>query len=544
MGRGRLHAAFRRRGESSNNRGRRSVNARRRSRRSVEFNMSRNSTCPVDQKKEDRYRGFNRIFMSPSSHQRTVETDNQSGRSTSANIPGTCPRPLSPGGHSGTHSPPGAHEDQGGTETCPVHGDRKKGHRKDPPCTCTNKSCTPQGTPPFRSRSPSPNRDEMETQQERKEGGACRRIPPNITSKAASDAPASNEEPVFPLKMSPSPQNTKDKDDIVWERVGPLRGQYSEDEATDKTETCSLSRGLFSSQGPPKSKGPNLQLNEVTKLPAPASVRKETEKRAPRDQAGGSCPRQPPQQGATKDRSRSPHRDLRTSEREDAQQCERDMQHRRPKHKPQTSSDAQEIQERSQTDLCRSPENIHALALEVCKYLYKSLQKGWEQEDCACKRADMCQEQWGNNKKADLGEGSSNITYVLSAAPQPGGAAQIAAGKQHQSWEEGCAAHRGEGAGKRELEKSTERLEAAAPEAARQRSSAVVAPRNTATTKLHILQLQCLFPYPTNPGSASHARAGCVTRPGPRESAEGRPQGPGDSPETAWRQLRGDRGGP
>ncbi|KAJ1216413.1 hypothetical protein NDU88_004015 [Pleurodeles waltl] len=42
-------------------------------------------------------------------------------------------------------------------------------------------------------------------------------------------------------------------------------------------------------------------------------------------------------------------------------------------------------------------------------------------------------------------------------------------------------------AGKRELEKSTERLAAAAPEAARQRSSAVVAPRNTVTTKLHIL---------------------------------------------------------
>ncbi|KAJ1152006.1 hypothetical protein NDU88_004785 [Pleurodeles waltl] len=41
-------------------------------------------------------------------------------------------------------------------------------------------------------------------------------------------------------------------------------------------------------------------------------------------------------------------------------------------------------------------------------------------------------------------------------------------------------------AGKRELEKSTERLAAAAPEAARQRSSAVVAPRNTVTTKLHI----------------------------------------------------------
>ncbi|KAJ1215329.1 hypothetical protein NDU88_002938 [Pleurodeles waltl] len=41
-------------------------------------------------------------------------------------------------------------------------------------------------------------------------------------------------------------------------------------------------------------------------------------------------------------------------------------------------------------------------------------------------------------------------------------------------------------AGKRELEKSTERLAAAAPEAARQRSSAVVAPRNTVTTKLHM----------------------------------------------------------
>lgn len=360
--------------------------------------MPRKSTCSVKQKEEDKYRGFNKIFMPPNLQKISDETDSQGGRSTAANIPGTHPR-RSPS--SRKNSPPRRHEDQGATGTCPVHSGGKKRSRKGTSCTCQSRSSTPQGATILRSRSPSPNRDKMDAQPEKSD--VCKRTPPTNLPKAPSEAPgrttASTEGGVCPVIRPPSPPSTQEADSGFWQSIAPLRANVSEDDNTPikDWDTCSLARGLFSSPEPPKkenrSSSPSTPVTDVCDLP-PAV--KETERRPPRDQAALFCPRPPPQQqGAAKDRSRSPLRDSTTTERDNGQQCERDMQQRRPITKPQGVSDTRQIQDGSQTGACKSPENIRALAEEVCKHLYQTLKKGWGQEDIESKRPGSSQEQGG-----------------------------------------------------------------------------------------------------------------------------------------------------